>query len=172
MRRKIPILATKTLDVAREMDQYRQWIDQLLDDGKTVQVAVHGMSMFPLLLPGDKVQIRKSEFEQIRPGQVVVFEKEGNWIAHRVMVKDKKQSNLITHGDGLPRNDEPISFQNVKGTILKVVKSRSPFSRTINTFVDRWMVWLAPVTGRLFWYAGRVVVWGLKRLKGLRGLMC
>lgn len=157
--------------MTRELNQYHQLMGQMLDDGKTVKVTLHGMSMFPILFPGDSVHICRTTFEQIKPGQVVVFERAGQWIAHRLMVKDEAHRYLITRGDGLPRNDAPIPFQQVKGIVTKVVKSRSPLARSINTFVDRWMVWLAPVTGRLFWYAGRAAVWGLRGLRGLRRLM-
>ncbi|MGQ1888873.1 S24/S26 family peptidase [Thermophagus sp. OGC60D27] len=150
-----------------ELHQYHEWIDQLLEEGKTVQVTVQGMSMFPILLPGDSVQIRRIGFDEMRPGQVLIFEREGQWIAHRLMVKEEKSQYLTTRGDGLPRQDHPIPATQVKGMITGVVRSRSPFARSINTSADRWMVWLTPLTGRLFWYAGRMVVWGLKRLKRL-----
>jgi signal peptidase I len=139
----------------------------MLNEGKTVQVQVYGMSMFPILMPRDNVQIRKVTFEEIEPGQVLVFEREGQWIAHRLIKKDSLTGLLITRGDGLPYHDEPVISNNIKGIITKVIKTRSPFAWSINTRIDRFMVRAAPVTGKIFWYMGRIVSRGIRILKRL-----
>lgn len=144
------------------IQKYRQWIDQLLADGGTVQVPVHGMSMFPILMPRDTVQIKRLSFEEIKPGQLLVFERNGQWVAHRLIKKDTQSSILITRGDGLPYIDDPVEVASAKGIITKVIKTRSPFAWSINTWIDGFLVWTGPVTGRLFWMAGRMVSWGLR----------
>ena len=136
----------------------------MLNEGKTVQVPVYGMSMFPILMPRDSVQIKRVTFDQMIPGQVLVFERDGQWIAHRLIKKDYLTGLLITHGDGLPYDDEPIAANSVKGIITKVIKTRSPFAFSINTRIDRFMVWTAPVTGRVFWCLGKVVSRGIRVL--------
>lgn len=133
----------------------------MLNEGKTVQVPVYGMSMFPILMPRDSVQIRRITFDEMKPGQVLVFEREGQWIAHRLIKKDFQTGLLITRGDGLPYHDEPITANNIKGIIIKVIKTRSPFAWSINTRIDRFMIWAVPVTGRIFWYLGKTVSWGI-----------
>jgi signal peptidase I len=142
--------------------QYRQWIDQLLDEGRTVQVPVYGMSMFPILMPRDTVQIKRIAFEEMKPGHVLVFEQNGQWVAHRLVKKITKNQTLITRGDGLPYNDAPVDADRAKGIITKVIKTRSPFAWSINTKIDQFLVWTGPVTGRVFWMIGRVVSWGLR----------
>jgi len=146
------------------IQKYRQWIDQLLADGQTVQVPVHGMSMFPILMPRDTVQIRRFSFKEMKPGQVLVFEREGQWVAHRLIKKDTQNSLLVTRGDGLPYIDEPVDVASAKGIITKVIKTRSPFAWSINTRIDRLLVWTGPITGRFFWMAGKVVSWGIRVL--------
>ncbi len=137
---------------------YHQWIDQLLSEGKTVQVPVYGMSMFPVLLPRDLVQIQKQPIEALKKGQVLVFETGGQWIAHRLTGKDPSTGLLFTRGDGLPRKDAPVAVEKAKGVITRVVRSRSPFAYTINTPIDRLMVWWGPWLGHLFFWLGRAVI--------------
>jgi signal peptidase I len=143
--------------VTRNINQYRQWIDQLLAEGKTVQIPVHGMSMFPVLMPGDKVQIRRVSFNEMTRGQVLVFESEGQWVAHRLISKNIANHQLITKGDGLAWNDRPIPAEKIKGVITKIIKTRSPLAWTLNTGIDRLMVWAAPVLGKMFWIMAKVV---------------
>jgi signal peptidase I len=146
------------------INQYRQWIDQLLAEGQTVKVPVYGMSMFPILMPRDTVQIKRIPFQEMKPGHVLVFEQNGQWVAHRLIKKITKDQTLITHGDGLPYNDKLVDAERAKGIIAKVIKTRSPFAWSINTRIDRFMVWVGPVTGRIFWIIGRIVSWGLRVL--------
>ncbi|WP_010662754.1 S24 family peptidase [Marinilabilia salmonicolor] len=148
--------------MTKNINQYRQWIDQLLDEGRTVQVPVYGMSMFPILMPRDTVQIKRITFEEMKPGQVLVFEQNGQWVAHRLVKKITKNQTLITRGDGLPYSDAPVDANRAKGIITKVIKTRSPFARSINTKIDQFLVGVAPVTGWFFWTAGRIVSWGLQ----------
>ncbi len=135
---------------------YHQWIDQLLNEGKTVQVPVYGMSMFPILLPRDKVQIQKCSLEALKIGQVLVFEINGQWIAHRLTSKDAATGQLFTKGDGLPYTDTPVTIETTKGVLTKVIKSRSPLAWSINTPIDHFMVWAGPVLGRLFFLLARI----------------
>ena len=94
--------------------------------------------------------------EQLKVGQVLVFEVNSQWIAHRLTGKDSAQGLLITKGDGLPYPDSPVTLDRAKGVITKVVRSRSPFAWSINTPVDRFMVWASPVLGRLFFFLARL----------------
>jgi signal peptidase I len=157
-----PYLSPKPPFMTANINQYRQWIDQLLADGQTVQVPVHGMSMFPVLMPRDKVQIRRVTFEEMKRGQVLVFERDGQWVAHRLIKKNAENFTLITSGDGLPYNDAPVTAASAIGIITKVIKTRSPFAWSINTKIDRFLVWAGPVTGRVFWMMGRGLGFGLR----------
>ena len=146
------------------INQYHQWIDQLLDEDRTVQVPVYGMSMFPILMPRDTVQIKRITFEEMKPGHVLVFEQNGQWVAHRLIRKITENKTLITRGDGLPYNDAPIEAERAKGIITKVIKTRSPFAWSINTMIDDLLVKTAPISGRIFWMAGRITSFGLRVL--------
>ena len=138
------------------INAYRQWIDQLLADGNTVKVPVHGMSMFPVLMPGDKVEIRRIPIEKMQAGQVLVFEANGQWVAHRLIIKDEINGLLTTKGDGLPGKDKIVRAEQARGIITKIIKTRSPLAWTINTPIDAFMVWAGPVLGKVFWVTGRI----------------
>jgi hypothetical protein len=148
---------------------YHLWIDQLLNEGKTVQVPVYGMSMFPILLPRDKVQIQKCSLEALKIGQVLVFDINGQWIAHRLTGKDAARGLLFTKGDGLPYTDAPVTIETTKGVITKVIKSRSPLAWSINTPIDQFMVWAGPVLGRLFVLLARLTEKILRTLNRNQG---
>ncbi len=71
-----------------------------------MQVPVYGMSMFPILMPGDKVQVRRVGVQDMRVGQVLVFENQGQWVAHRLIAK-QEDGKLITKGDGTAMEGQP-----------------------------------------------------------------
>lgn len=67
---------------------------------------IAGFSMSPLLRSGDRVFLQKVERNEVEPGDIVVFSRQGKRIAHRVI---RTAPLFQTQGDGNPQPDEPLA---------------------------------------------------------------
>lgn len=97
---------------------------QLLRDGVAVEITAYGISMYPLLWPGDKLFINPTTtFER---GDIVVFERADKLVAHRLI--RLTDDNALCKGDSLLYHDQLIS----RADVLGVVTSRTR-SKTVST---------------------------------------
>ena len=65
---------------------------EAISKGHSVKTIASGTSMFPFLRKGDLLTIEPVLMDEIKRGDVVVFESEEKWIAHRVI---KIHSNVF-----------------------------------------------------------------------------
>ena len=86
----------------------------------SARLRVHGTSMLPALWPGDVITILRCNFSELRPGQIVVYFRNGNLTAHRLHCITG--DHLITRGDTLPNFDPPIKAAEVAGIVESVVR--------------------------------------------------
>ena len=129
----------------------------LLSEGKTVQIAVTGFSMFPFLLPGDIIQVSPIKPENLKRGMVIVFQSDNIWIAHRLIKFDSKKEIAYTRGDGRATKDAPLSYEQIKGVAVKIVKSRWKLAKfSIGKFSGA-IAFCSPVLGVVFRGATRLV---------------
>lgn len=83
-------------------------------------------SMFPSIRPGDLVFARKFSYEQAWPGDVVLFERRGRLFVHRVIrggvsrAGATQHRDLITKGDALDSEDEPVTRAEFLGRVIRV----------------------------------------------------
>lgn len=101
-----------------------------------------GLSMFPVLKPGDTV-IVETDFSQIERGDIVLFQDHecGEYVAHRVI----SQSPLITKGDNSPY-EEQIKSNQIIGIVVGRIRQEkrqtwglkgSPF-KTLKAFFSKY----------------------------------
>ena len=82
--------------------------------------------MFPWIRTGDYVFVRRYSMEMVKPGEVVLFEREGRLFVHRVLrglqhqAGAKTPRTLITKGDALEREDAPVSQAEFLGRVTRV----------------------------------------------------
>jgi signal peptidase I len=103
-----------------------------------VRLRVFGTSMAPSILPGDLISVQRAGLDEISPGEVVLFTREGGLAVHRVVAKTttSSQSYLITRGDRLRENDPPVSSSELLGRVQ---------------FIERGCRRLQPATGLRMW---------------------
>jgi signal peptidase len=89
-------------------------------------------SMNPLLLVDDLVIIRESD--DINVGDVVVYEKDGDEIIHRVIKTD--DDTLTTKGDANTIADDPIEISAVKGKLVTIFPHIGGAIRTVRAPID------------------------------------
>ena len=92
-----------------------------------VRLRVIGTSMVPSILPGDLVSIHRAGLQDISPGEVVLFSRNGRLVIHRVV--DRKvvatadrlgEPCLITRGDRLRHDDPPVSSNELLGRVISI----------------------------------------------------
>jgi signal peptidase I len=135
-------------------DKYLSVLDDLLSKGQAVQVSVRGMSMFPLLMKGDVVLVEKVTYKALRKGDIVVFERNDIWVAHRLV--RKANGNLQTQGDGNRLLDADLHFSKVKGVVVKVTKCRWWLANWATKWPGRALAYTHILSGPAFWVLGRL----------------
>ncbi|MBS2211144.1 S24/S26 family peptidase [Carboxylicivirga mesophila] len=128
-------------------------LKKLLQDGHQVEVPAHGISMYPLLHPGDKL-IVIPKLPDI--GDIGIFNNQEILIAHRLIKTDNHY--YYFKGDGLIKADTPIEAKNVLGTVI--ARKRNNKTTSVNHLLfklfKKLMPKLTPITGRPFYYYGRI----------------
>jgi signal peptidase I len=99
--------------------------EKLRADG-SVCFRVLGASMFPWIRSGDLVFVRSFSYEQASRGDVVLYEREGRLFVHRVIhgavagAGTKRPGVLITKGDALDGEDEPVTRAEFLGRVIRL----------------------------------------------------
>ncbi|WP_439183715.1 S24/S26 family peptidase [Carboxylicivirga taeanensis] len=131
----------------------QQTLIELLKEGHQVEVPAKGMSMYPLLQPGDKLLVKP-----IRPqvGDIGVFCKNNQLIAHRLI--HFSNNTYYFKGDALTRYDSATTAQEVLGTVI--ARKRGKKQETCHQSIFKLFKILIPkftiITGHLFYYCGRL----------------
>lgn len=92
-------------------------------------VSVTGASMFPVLISGDKVLVKKSSLEELSIGDIIVWAKNSKeWVAHRIISLDTSSTPALitTKGDLYYQADPPIEFNQVLGKVVAVLQDGEP----------------------------------------------
>lgn len=92
---------------------------EAIKNGHSIQTIVNGTSMFPFLRKGDILTIDPATIETIKRGDIIVFENEEKWIAHRV-VRIRSFDGAIqitTRGDARISSDPTVNKTNYIGLI-------------------------------------------------------
>lgn len=92
-----------------------------------IAVSVSGGSMFPVLLSGDKVLVKKSSIEDLRIGDIVVWlDPIEGLVGHRIVSIQGSATppTITTKGDVSYDPDSPVEMERVLGKIVAVLRDR------------------------------------------------
>lgn len=95
------------------------------DAGELMSFVIHGVSMFPVLLAGDKALVKRTRVQDLRVGDIIVWSKTaGDTVAHRITFLDLTADPglIITKGDLMVKVDEPLRSGDVLGKIVAVLR--------------------------------------------------
>lgn len=92
---------------------------EAIKNGHAVQTLASGYSMFPFLRKGDILTVEPIPMNKIKRGDVVVFEMEENWIAHRVIKIRNREKGLefLLRGDTCISFDPVVNKENFIGSV-------------------------------------------------------
>jgi signal peptidase I len=88
----------------------------------SASVRVLNGDMFPWIRGGDQVFVRRWDFSMLRPGDVILFERNEDFFVHRVVrrVNEDKTSAVITKGDALDAPDAPVTADEFLGRATRI----------------------------------------------------
>lgn len=112
-----------SLDPARHHHQQILASSVLREHGQ-IRIAVYGISMLPSLWPGDVLTIRR-ELGSLAEGEIVLWERDGAFVAHRVarQISVSDRTYLVTRGDSLQHEDEPVPSREILGKVVSVERA-------------------------------------------------
>lgn len=95
----------------------------------TLKVRAHGVSMLPTLWPGDVLTIQSVRPEQVEPGEIVLYMRQGRFFIHRIVSRDltRDPALLVTRGDCISEDDPPVGRSELLGKVIEVRRSGSTF---------------------------------------------
>lgn len=103
---------------------------EAIKNGHSVQTIASGTSMFPFLRKGDILTIEPAPIETIKRADIVVFESEGSWIAHRVFRIHSTDGaiQIRTRGDARISSDPAINKANYVGLVSSIERDSKKIS--------------------------------------------
>lgn len=98
---------------------------QLIENNHAVKIVASGYSMFPFMRNGDIQTIGPVPIEEIQIGDVAVFERNNDWISHRVIEirKTNNETTLILRGDTIIQLDPLVTKANYIGKTVSFERS-------------------------------------------------
>jgi Peptidase S24-like len=100
----------------------------------SLRLTVTTNSMRPLLRAGDRVVVQPIDPYALRPGDVIVVQRGGEWITHRLVAADAH--GWRTHGDNACYGDEAASAAQIVGRVIAIERN----DQTIDLLQPRWRV--------------------------------
>lgn len=83
--------------------------------------------MFPWLRSGDQVFVRRWNFEMLRPGDVILFERNEEFFVHRVIQAEKIHGaarTIVTKGDASDSADAPVTEAEFVGRATRIHRGK------------------------------------------------
>ena len=100
-------------------------ITEALRERGRVALRVHGTSMLPWVRPGDIGIIRKASREDVRRGDLVLFQRNDRLFVHRIV--DERQDlsgrQVSTKGDAHPTTDGWLNEEELLGRVIRIYRN-------------------------------------------------
>jgi signal peptidase I len=116
---------------------------EAIRNGHAVQTLASGYSMFPFLRKGDLLTVEPVPMETIKRGDIVVFESEEKWIAHRVIKIRSNTEGLefLLRGDTNLQFDPVVNSGKYVGAVTSYVRNEkshypSQFNKQSNIIIQ------------------------------------
>ncbi|HTP10130.1 MAG TPA: signal peptidase I [Anaerolineae bacterium] len=112
---------------------------------EVLRLTVTSDSMRPLLQVGDVVVVQPIEPRTLRPGDVIVVQRDGAWITHRLVTVDAR--GWYTHGDNARTSDAAASADEIIGRVIAIERGdqtidlQQPHWRAIDRRINRIQRW-------------------------------
>lgn len=117
-----------------EIKQKDLWdiTETILDKNISIRIALSGNSMMPFLRQGDEAIVTRAAIYDLNTGDIVIFKKQEQYIAHRLLTKTIGINGYIltTKGDACKEADNPISENEIIGKVIQVTRNSNSVKLT------------------------------------------
>ncbi len=100
----------------KEAERLKCYMELLAQSNEGIWVGSSGLSMLPLFYHGVEVHINPKT-NDIDIGDVIVFNRDNKFIAHRVLSPITREGQLLTKGDTLFYLDAPVHQEEILGIV-------------------------------------------------------
>ena len=134
-------------------------LEQLLREGKYIQIKPQGYSMYPLIVPGrDSVVIGPCNVGKLRKGDVILYRRDGGiLVLHRI--QRIKKEGLYLVGDNQTELEGPLRLDQVRGRMVEVQRDGKNISVDSLAYRCYSLIWML---ARPFRHKAAVIVHKLK----------
>ncbi len=134
-------------------------VEMLRSSGK-VRLRVTGASMLPAIWPGDVLSVRRLDSEPAMPGDVVLCQREGRLVAHRVVQRTFRPDGIqwVLRGDSVAGNDPAFSGDELLGQVVAVERGSRQLSprRPVYGQFASWILCRSDLfTRAVLWFRGQ-----------------
>jgi len=152
--------------------EYHQDIEQLLQEGRNVNIGPQGYSMYPVLVPGrDEAIIEPLEDRKLKRGDVVLYRRDKNVENGGILVLHRiwkiKTEGIYLVGDNQKEIEGPLRPDQMKGIMAammrkgKYIPVTGPMYRVL-TGIWLWMRPVRPVVSKTVAFVKRKIITGKK----------
>lgn len=115
-------------------------------------------SMTPAIPQGSMLLVKPAPGEEIQPGDVIAFERDGTVVAHRVTSIQRDERTFTTKGDANSQEDFlPVPFEELVGRVERHIPVLGDVATQFSTVQGKLSLAALVVNGLLFrWLAGRI----------------
>src|SRR6476646_2719991 len=101
---------------------FAQLAGELIASGKGFRFQARGRSMLPSIEDGDVLHVAPARPARLKIGDIVLFKKDGEFKAHRIVGRDKDRSKkgFITRGDASMQTDGMVPRESIIGRVVAV----------------------------------------------------
>jgi len=87
----------------------------MLREGRAIELPAQGTSMLPLFAPGATIRVWPARAEDVRVGDVVLVDIDGQLVAHRLI--QARAGRIVTRGDDMVEADAPLPATAIIGRV-------------------------------------------------------
>jgi len=116
--------------------------------GRDVMVRIASYSMAPALQPGDRLTVSPVEVCRLVPGVIILFQKGGDFVAHRIrrICNEAGVLRFVTRGDHSPFADRSLDREAILGYVRAVERKGQIFLPPAVPFSSGLEAWLLQAT--------------------------
>lgn len=117
-------------------------IEELLAEGKCIQIKLQGYSMYPLFVPGrDEVIIERCDPAGVRRGDVLLYRRDsGILVLHRLYRRTREGFFMV--GDNQKEVEGPLAAHQFKGKMTAFIRKGKKISVRNPLYVAVSRLWL------------------------------
>lgn len=101
---------------------------EVLSSSGTLRLRVAGWSMLPTLWPGDTLVIEAADSNKVCSGDIVLFARRQQFVAHRVINTSSPSHGIQTRGDAMRQTDAPVSSRELLGRVVSIERNGKSIS--------------------------------------------